>query len=118
MTYTAGAVIAVALAAGLDLLVLRTRLLFNRAFWASYAIILVFQLAVNGILTGLDIVQYDPDRTVGLRVVFAPVEDIGFGFALVTATLTMWLWLERRAERAPRGPGRAVPPAADAAVPR
>ena len=50
---------------------------------------------VNGILTGLRIVRYDPGTILGLRIVYAPVEDIAFGFALITVTLSSWAWLSR-----------------------
>lgn len=96
MSYTIAAVLGVAGAAVLDLAVLRTRLLTRKVFWVTYAIVLLFQLVVNGILTGRAIVRYDPAVIVGLRVVFAPVEDLLFGFALVLITLSMWVWLGRR----------------------
>lgn len=96
MNYTWAAVIAVASAAGLDLAVLRTRLLVRQVFWVSYSIVVTFQLVVNGVLTGLGIVQYDRNVIVGLRIAYAPVEDLGFGFALVCMTLSSWVWLGRR----------------------
>lgn len=83
---------------------LRTRLLRRRGFWASYAVIVAFQLITNGVLTGLDIVRYDPADIVGLRVVHAPVEDLLFGFAMVTSTLSLWVWLGRRGRPEPRRP--------------
>ena len=79
-----------------DLIVLRTQLLRSRLFWASYGIVVFFQLIVNGVLTGLGIVQYDPRVILGLRLAYAPVEDLGFGFALVTLTLVLWARLDRR----------------------
>lgn len=94
--YTAGAIIAVAIALLMDLLVLRTRLLTTRLFWVSYLIVVFFQLIVNGILTGYGIVNYDPSVITGLRVAFAPVEDLGFGFALITLTLVLWVSAQRR----------------------
>lgn len=96
MTYTLAAVLGVAGAAALDLAVLRTRLLTRPLFWVAYAIVLLFQLLVNGILTGRDIVRYDPAVILGLRVVFAPVEDLMFGFAMVLLTLSIWVWLGRK----------------------
>lgn len=114
MTYTGGVAVAVVLVVVGDLFVLRTRLLRRRVFWASYGIVLGFQLAVNGVLTGLGIVRYDPDRILGPHLVFAPIEDFGFGFALVTATLSAWVWLGRRAGLAAHGPGPAAPPAGGA----
>ena len=96
MSYTALAVLGVLGAVGLDLLVLRTRLLTRKIFWVSYAIIMFFQLITNGILTGRDIVTYDPDAILGLRIVYAPVEDLLFGFSLVVQTLAWWVWWGRR----------------------
>ena len=94
--YTAAALAAITAAVLMDLVVLRTGLLRTRLFWASYAIVVFFQLIVNGILTGLGIVQYDPDVIIGVRLAFAPIEDLGFGFGLVTLTLVGWTWLGRR----------------------
>lgn len=91
MTYTIAALLGVLAAALLDLAVLRTKLLLRKAFWTAYAIIVFFQLVVNGLLTGLRIVRYNPDQIIGLRIVYAPVEDLLFGFALVLFTLTLWV---------------------------
>ncbi len=102
MTYTIAALLGVAAAALVDLAVLRTALLRRRAFWTTYAIVLFFQLIVNGLLTGLRIVRYDPRRIIGWRLVYAPVEDVLFGFALVTLTLSLWVSAGRRNARGGR----------------
>lgn len=104
MTYTLAVGIGVVVAIALDVGALRTRLVARRAFWVAYAIVVFFQLVVNGLLTGLDIVRYDPDRIVGVRIVHAPVEDLLFGFAMVLLTLSLWVWSGRRAgPSTPRG---------------
>jgi len=110
VTYTAAASLGVVLTLLLEVLVLRTGLLRRRIFWVSYAIVIFFQLITNGVLTGRDIVTYDDDAILGLRIVFAPVEDLLFGFALVVQTLLWWVWLGRReatrsAVRADDAPG-------------
>ncbi len=92
--YTFASVAAVLVAVLVDLVILRTRLLRSRLFWASYGIVVFFQLIVNGVLTGLGIVQYDPRVILGLHLAYAPVEDLGFGFGLVTLTLCGWAWLD------------------------
>lgn len=99
MTYTVSVVLGLVGSAGLDLGILQTRLLLRRGFWASYAIVLFFQLVVNGLLTGLNIVRYRQSGTLGVRVAFAPIEDLFFGFAMVLTTLTVWVWLGRRVAR-------------------
>jgi lycopene cyclase domain-containing protein len=96
VTYTDAAVIGVAFAVLLDGWLLRTGLLRREGFWASYAIILGFQLLVNGILTGDHLVMYAPSAILGWRFVYAPVEDLLFGFSLVLQTLAWWAWWGRR----------------------
>ncbi len=96
MTYTAAALVGVGVTVALEVAVLRTGLLRRGLFWASYAVIVGFQLVVNGILTGREIVTYDADAILGARVAFAPVEDLLFGFALVTQTLLWWVWHGQR----------------------
>jgi len=108
MTYTTAACVGIVLAVVLDLWVLRTRLLATRQWWAAYAIVVAFQLLTNGWLTGRLIVTYDPDAIIGSgtvpflgdgRIVYAPVEDLGFGFALVLATCALWVWWGPRLPR-------------------
>ena len=105
MTYTAVAVAAVVAAVVLDRWVARTRLTSTGTWWTAYAIIVVFQLLTNGWLTGRGIVRYDGDAILGSgriellgdgRLVYAPVEDLAFGFALVLSTCVAWMWLGRR----------------------
>jgi lycopene cyclase domain-containing protein len=106
VTYTDAAAIGVAFAVALDLVVLRTNLLRRKGFWASYAIIICFQLLVNGILTGDKLVVYSPHAILGnatphlfgdWRIADGPVEDLLFGFSLVVQTLSWWTWWGRRA---------------------
>lgn len=99
MTYTELAGTALLAATLLDLWLLGTRLLLRRAFWTAYAILLAFQLIVNGVLTGVPIVRYSPHTIIGLRLVYAPVEDLAFGFALILTTLACWVALLRRENR-------------------
>ncbi|MDQ1684296.1 MAG: hypothetical protein QOC82_1033 [Frankiaceae bacterium] len=100
MTYTWAALLGVAFAVLLDLLVLRTKLLYRKAFWTAYAIVLAFQLVVNGVFTGQRLVVYSSSDIVGTRLFYAPIEDVAFGFSLVLQTLAWWLWWGRRASQA------------------
>jgi len=96
VSYTVTAIIGVVAAVVVDLAVLRTRLLTRKVFWTSYVIIFGFQLLVNGILTGKNLVVYSPDDILGARIAHAPVEDLMFGFSLVLQTLSWWIWWGRR----------------------
>ena len=102
MSYSALAVTAVVAVLVVDLAVYRTRMVTRPVFWVAYAIVIVFQLLMNGVLTGLDVVTYDPDVIWGPRIAYAPVEDLLFGFALVTLTLATWAAVNRRANTAKR----------------
>ena len=84
---------------------LRTRLLTRKAFWTAYAIVVFFQLLTNGVLTGFNIVRYDGDVIIGSdtpvligdgRLIFAPIEDLMFGFSLVVQSMAWWVFWGRR----------------------
>jgi lycopene cyclase domain-containing protein len=96
MTYTVLAVFGVIVAAAVDIVVFRTKLLRRKAFWAAYAIMVFFQLVTNGLLTGIPVVRYDPHAIIGWRLAYAPIEDLMFGFALVLITLALWVRLGAR----------------------
>ena len=99
MTYTQIALIAVFIAAFLDLEVLKTKLLKRKVFWTSYAIILPFQLLTNWWLTSKSIVMYSEDTILGIRIASAPLEDLLFGFALILSVMANWVFLGRKAHK-------------------
>jgi len=110
VTYTAVAALAALAAVALDRWGAGVKLTTSATWWATYGVIVFFQLLTNGWLTGRRIVQYDPDAIIGDdrvtflgngRLVFAPVEDLGFGFALVLTTSVVWVWLGRRSGAGP-----------------
>ncbi|MCC8243410.1 lycopene cyclase domain-containing protein [Saccharothrix luteola] len=79
-----------------ELLVLRTGLFRRLVYWVTMAIVLGFQVPVDGWLTRLDapIVLYADWAISGVRAPWdIPVEDFLYGFAMVTAVLLLW---ERR----------------------
>ena len=95
MTYTEIALMAIAVVIVIDLFIFKTRLLSKKTFWSGYAIIVSFQLITNWWLTSRNIVMYDEDSIIGIRIASAPVEDLLFGFALVTGVLINWVRLGR-----------------------
>jgi len=116
VSYTQLAVLGVLLVIAWDLWIVRTRLLTRQVFWMAYPIIVFFQLLTNGVLTGFRIVRYSGDEILGSstpvdrppaafgdgRILYAPVEDLMFGFALVVLTLTLWVvWGRRGLQREP-----------------
>ncbi|GGB20704.1 hypothetical protein GCM10011492_08300 [Flexivirga endophytica] len=108
MTYTLLAMIAVPIALLVDLVLVRTRVVLTLQWWVAYVITVLGQFAVNGWLTGRRIVTYDDSAILGSkheqfvgdwRICYAPVEDLGFGFALVLLTIVSWRWWTARDAR-------------------
>ena len=103
--YTVFAVASVVVVVALELLWLRTGIFRQLQYWLSMAIVLGFQVPVDGWLTKLrdPIVLYAESEMTGVRVPWdIPVEDFAFGFSMVT--LTMLLWLRAGPTRTPRTP--------------
>ena len=92
MNYTGIALTAFLFSILFDLYIIKSRLLTRAVFWSSYAIILFFQLITNWWLTSREIVMYDPDAIIGLRIASAPAEDLFFGFALVLSVMNLWIY--------------------------
>ncbi len=59
-------------------------------FYAAYLIGLIPFLIVNGILTGLPVVEYNPEHILNLRVFSIPVEDFGYFFLLLLMNTTIY----------------------------
>ena len=92
MIYTDIALLAFFVSILADLYLLRNRLIFRKVYWTGYAIIIFFQLLTNWWLTSRNIVMYNPESIIGIRVASAPVEDLFFGFALVLLVQNMWVF--------------------------
>ncbi|MBN6040329.1 lycopene cyclase domain-containing protein [Amycolatopsis sp. 195334CR] len=97
--YTLPAVLSVPAVVALELLVLRTGLFRQPAYWLTMVVVTAFQIPVDGWLTKLSapIVLYAPEHFSGVRFPWdVPVEDFLFGFSLVTATLLLWVRQKRK----------------------
>lgn len=97
--YTLLAIIGVAVAITVDLAVTKSRILATGRFYFAWAILIFFQLLTNGWLTGRNIVLYDEAHIIGLRLVYAPIEDLLFGFALIVITVSVWVRLGTKKPR-------------------
>ena len=94
--FTVLSVVSVVLVVAAELLYFRTGIFRTVTFWVAYAIILFFEVLVDGWLTKLSapIVIYDPDQFSGWRFPFdIPVEDYLFGFSLIVLTFLIWIRL-------------------------
>jgi|SoiMethySBSTD1v2_1073268.scaffolds.fasta_scaffold02009_9 lycopene cyclase domain-containing protein len=96
---------AAALVVALELLVFRTGIFRQAAYWVAMAIVFAFMIPVDGWLTKLSapIVLYREADTSGLRPVWDILaEEFLYAFALLTLVILVW---DRagRSERAPDG---------------
>ena len=96
MVYTDIAIVAFIASIIADRFLIKSKLLTRKVFWTSYAIILFFQLLTNWWLTSRNIVMYNTDAIIGLRIASAPVEDLFFGFALVLLVMNLWVFWGKR----------------------
>jgi lycopene cyclase domain-containing protein len=96
MSYTAITLIMLLISLVIDIAVLRVKLVTRKVFWTAYAIILPFQLLTNWWLTSRKIVMYSENAIMGIRIASAPIEDLGFGFALILCVLSIWIYQEKR----------------------
>ena len=111
MEYTWASIVAVVVVIAVEVFWLRTGLFRKVTFYVAYAIILFFQVLVDGWLTKLSapIVLYNEDKYSGIRFPWdIPVEDYLFGFALIALTIILWERAGRRAPDGPDGPGGAA----------
>lgn len=90
LSYTQITVYALIITIFFDMFVTKNSLLSTLRFWLSYSIILPFQLLTNWWLTSREIVIYNSDSIMGLRIAGAPFEDLIFGFAMILAVMSLW----------------------------
>jgi lycopene cyclase domain-containing protein len=100
--YTLAALAVCVVVVAAELAWLRTGLFGRRQYWLAVAIVLAFQILVDGLLTrqSAEIVAYRPSVILGIRAPWdIPVEDFAFGFALATLTLLLWERQDARTDR-------------------
>lgn len=69
-------------------------------FWMAYFVHLIPFFLVNGILTALPVVQYNPEEYIGLRIYTVPLEDTVYSMLLLLMNVTFYEGLNRRKQRA------------------
>lgn len=82
----------------IEIVVLRSGLFKETAYWIAMAICFGFMIPVDGWLTkhSAAIVIYRPSDTSGLYPIWdIPLEEYAYAFALLTAVMLTWDWLGR-----------------------
>lgn len=94
--YTILVVVSVILVVILDFLS-GVKLLRRKEFYIFLIIITGFKLLVNGFLTAENIVMYNPDYFLGIRIGSIPLEDFLFNFSMVTMGIIFWEYFKKEA---------------------
>ena len=98
LSYTQITIYALILTIFFDMFITKNSLLSTLRVWFSYFIILPFQLFTNWWLTSREIVTYNSEAIIGLRLAGAPIEDLIFGFAMILAVMSLWESKIKRAD--------------------
>lgn len=97
--YTGITFIALALFLAYQMLKIRPR--YMGRFYFAYAILLVPFFIINGLLTGSfiedEVVWYNPDHMLGIRIGTVPFEDLFYGLLLILMNIAIMEWFEERA---------------------
>lgn len=88
------------LACFLSFLVLKKRARFLGRFYVTFAVILLPFFIVNGILTGSfiegEVVWYNNNENLGIRLGTIPVEDVFYGMLLLVMNVTLFEFLQQK----------------------
>lgn len=73
------------------LLVLRIRMRRpSRALKITFAVLVVLTAVFDNMIVGFSIVDYDPDKILGLRIGYAPIEDFMYVVLAIVIIPTIW----------------------------
>ncbi|MDL5049381.1 lycopene cyclase domain-containing protein [Oscillatoria amoena NRMC-F 0135] len=79
---------------------LKIRPRYMGRFYVAYSVILIPFFIVNGILTGSfidqEVVWYNNDENLGIRLGTIPVEDIFYGMLLILMNIVIYEWLQEK----------------------
>jgi len=67
----------------MDFFVLKSRIILRKKTWQVMAFLLLLTAIFDQFLTGLPIVNYTEENTLGLKLFYAPIEDFTYTIAVV-----------------------------------
>lgn len=65
-------------------------------FYLAWFIGLIPFLVVNGILTGMPVVEYNPEHNLGIRIFTIPIEDSGYFLLLFLMVVSIYEYLAKK----------------------
>jgi lycopene cyclase domain-containing protein len=69
---------------------------YSTKFYLAWLIGLIPFLVVNGILTGMPVVEYNPAHNLGIRIITIPIEDSGYFLLLFMMVISIYEYLTKR----------------------
>jgi lycopene cyclase domain-containing protein len=97
MTYLLLNLVFIAVVCGVIAIVMKPRRV-SRAIIITLAVLLVLTMVFDNLIVGLSIVDYNPDKILGIRIGFAPIED--FMYAILAVILVPAVWIKLGAKNA------------------
>ncbi|MDD5120571.1 MAG: lycopene cyclase domain-containing protein [Candidatus Omnitrophica bacterium] len=73
----------------------KVNILKKKDFYLFLLVILGFKFLVNGYLTNTNIVMYNPEFFLNLRLAGIPLEDFMFGFSMVSLGIIFWEYFKK-----------------------
>jgi lycopene cyclase domain-containing protein len=95
--YTAITCLVLTAILGTHLVVIKRR--YMSWFYFAYVVSLIPMLIVNGILTYLPVVDYNPEEIIGIRIGSIPVEDFIYNMTMLVICIGLYEWFKRLAHR-------------------
>jgi lycopene cyclase domain-containing protein len=92
-------IISIACVCILDLL-LKTKLFTNKKFWIFHLLAFLLTFITDNFLAWRPVVVYNENTLLGIRLIFAPIEDYLFGFSLLTLNLILFEFFKHTSLRA------------------
>jgi lycopene cyclase domain-containing protein len=78
------------------ILVFRSHQRYLGRFYAAYIVVLLPFFIVNGLLTSLPVVSYQPESNVGIRLGTIPIEDLMYNFFMLLLIATIYEHIKKR----------------------
>lgn len=68
----------------------------GRPLAATALVLLLLTLIFDNVIVGVGLVDYDPDKILGIRLPWMPIEDFSYTVGAVLLIPTVWWWLRPR----------------------
>ena len=71
----------------------------SKSLAVTFITLVVLTAVFDNVIIGLDIVDYDPEKILGIKLLYAPIEDFMYAILAVVLVPTLWHKLGNRHAR-------------------